>query len=1643
MAQRNETIKITIDSDNALRAFDALEARAKEVGKRLKEVNKELNDDSISDQRRGQLVRERKELMQMQKEYNAVLQNTVREYKNIESVLSNISGATYNELIRAQRQLNKEIKSAKPNTDEYIKMQEQLRLINERVEELKDGWKQQENQLVATMKRLAAYVAVYGSFNFVLGKLKELAKGWLELSDTLADVEKTTGLANKQLVMLSRDIDAIDTRTTQQEMHELAATAGQLGMSSREDVLGFVTAANQLTVALNELGRDGVESLAKVATLTGDIQRMGTEKALLAVGSSINQLSAESAASAGPIADFIRRVGGLAPLAKLTTADLAALGATADALGQPIEVASTAMNKFITTLITKTEDISYALNLDVDMMKNLIDSGDAMTAIIKVLEAVRVRGDEGALAGIFKELGSEGARMTQVFSTLANNTGFLKEQVAISKEAFEEATSATDEYNVKNETAAAIVERIGNTIREYFVNADYATGITGFLNKLLDLAKALTGTSNEAVALQSAVKALFLAFVIYSPVKGIVAMARALGTATAASNTLRGAWMKLSTAIKTNIIGLALTAVAAAVTGIVVAAKNWNKESKRLAAAIADLQQQEEGEKQRLQELTEEIKKTKEGTLERAEAIEQFNRKYGEYLGYNLSEKATVEELTSAYELLNRELELRYAKMIETETLKGPLEEYASEVTKIRRKLVDGFESLSARMGIDQKTLVSAVSEVAKAYAKEGKKLSATTSVFFARALGNISGLEGANAQHLQALVNNNIGNIKDLIEAERELLDAREYAAEKGGVAVTSAEENVAKARANAMKVMKDQVSQAATDTQALEEMNEKEMESLIEKGNSVLAYLKQQGSSEADAFQAQLDVIRKVYAGDAWGKALNLPGLKDAYGNLQNLNTASVDNLVTMYKELEDAGQKYTNVDFFNEIFGEKKRVKTIDEMHAFFKDYARQIKDRLKELGYTTAGNFDWSGDKGGDWKNKIKKEFEAAKSALLAYYKERETIIKQAYLDEEITAAEMNRRIAANEQEKSRALVDFYSVMLGEAKKYGIEIEKILEGKDLQKLAQFLTKLGPAMVDGMKLGREQSEGAIRDEAIKMREIIENALLEGDIFGKLENDFRSMLDELSLLTIEFGKNFIAVDDATAEKLISQLTRVADRAYTLTKQDLLVDSKGDESLTAFWTGVTDDQQKLIFEKLRGYYDSVLDMQKRYADRVRREWEQMYKQTGQQALYEANKQLIESGNVEPEGYKKGAGNYNRERGTIKAKATLEGARIQDEIAAYEKRLETLTEGSNEYISVQALIAQRTSELNAIIQQSEIDTTLLTIEQWQKRGEAAGEWAELIGESFTEVAILQKRANKARLDGDEETAKQLEAQAEESRQNSIKAALNKAIDMAKVWSMELGLKIMYNTLAKKSDEQTAAAGANATLKESLASIIAQGFKAAGKEVGSKGIAGLITGAAVIAAAAGLAAAAKTAVANMFPEAAEGVNGTSASAPKRKLTTGMLTYANGKYPVLGNDGVVYDAEYAGAGMATGVYKGAHVGIFSERQPEAVIDGKTTQRLVVDYPWLWNSILTLSKSGHLGYRTFADGNMGSVAGMQPVAQQAQMEAMQQTLAATAAAVAALTERLKQPIGAEVNYFGKGGIQQSTKRGGKWAARNRVGG
>ncbi len=1740
------------------------------------------------------------------------LKQANEESFDFEEVLKDINHASIEDLERAAKALEAKLRRMAPDTKAFIDEAQRLREVNARIDDLNDSLDEHDGVIKSVSKRLAAYVAVYGGFNFILGKLKEIAQANLELSDSLSDIQKTTGLAGESLRMLSRDIDAIDTRTSQEQLHQLAATAGQMGISVRTEVLGFVKASNQLNVALNELGEDGVLSLSKIAQLTGDVGRMGIEKSLLSIGSSINELSANSAASAGPIADFMRRVGGLAPVAKLATSDLAALGATADALGQPIEVAGTAMNKFIMSLVTNTEDIAYALNLDVKEMKRLIDTGQTMEAIVVVLEKLKSAGSEGgaALSGIFKELGGEGARITQVLSAMSQNTEFLRDQVELSAKSFREATSATNEYNVKNESAAAIWERIGNTFREAFVNADYENAITSALKVLLKFTKALTDGSNAGLVMRNVL--LALAVQVMAVGTGLNKMVKSLFVTKQGTTSLTQAWHKLNAAMRANAFGLILGA-ALAVYNII---KKWNQEQKALTAHVHELTTALNKEKDALKGVNDELKRVEgvEDAKEQLEArnslIKRINSEYGMYLEYQLNEAAGYKEIAAALELVNQQLDLKYAKQIYEKRMEKATESYESATDKPGENLVNklsktaiGDEVYSAygkMLGIikelareseDTKTSLKLLGPEMQAIAKAFPQLQMSdlsdihqqilkiynAEVEYNQAAKRALSEENANvireteevAAAQAAFVDANKANMEKLIAMpvtsmdEKQLHDHYKQILDYGEVLLADAQKKYDKRKAE-LDAKKEAIDSGDVSLMAKFGFSTED--------NPIEAFDYQASLDAAhreffDPIKAQLDPIIKAYEGDAWGKALNIQGMQEALGTMKNLGTASVDDLVKTYKTLESVGQKYTTADLFNAHFGTA--FKTRDEMLKAMKDNAEQVKNQLKELGYTTSGNFDWSTEKGrSNAEKEYKKQLEAAKSALKAYYEEQETIIKQAYLDREITHEEMTRRISKNEQEQSEAFVDLYNVLLGEAKKYGTNLDEILKGKNLQKLGGFLRALGPAMVDGMKKGRAESEGAIRDEAIAMRQIIEKAMLEGDVFGKLERDFRETLDELSLLARNFGSSFDAIDANMADGLVKELMALSDQAYTVNEEGLKKLALQNTEYADWWNQVEDEQLTLLLQKLQGFYDDRLDVQRKYIQKAQREWQQQYKQSGGEAQdtadtkameerYETGKQAAEKKYTEGKqmvgqeefrqsamsslGSVKSGADYRSERATIQANAGLEVEKIESDtqlelekisktaeietrkidsnIASLEEKLkaralainaelakiiemermvlagmdpnadpeayaaqaavvsglestavkQAVDSGDAESVALsgeidtkvsdrKAIEAQATLDANAVIAQSELDTNAIIVqsaqettqsvlEQWQKRAESLSGWAEMVGETMGEVWMLEKQANDARARGDEETAKELENQAKESRQNLVKEALNKAIDMAKVWAMELGFKVMYNALAKKSDEDVAASGAKATLKGALADIIANGFKGAGKEVGSKGMAGLITGAVIIAAAAGLAALAKSAVNNMFPEATEGVSDAEASTPKRKLTTGMLTYAEGKYPVLGDDGVVYDAEYAGANMRTGVYRKPHFGIFAEKQPEMVIDGKTTQRLVLNYPEVYNGILQLSRTGRMGMRTYADGNVVEFAAaseqqaLQQQQQAMQMEAMNQTLAATAAAVAALTRRLDQPINATVNRYGKGGSLETETKAKRWEQRMRV--
>lgn len=298
---------------------------------------------------------------------------------------------------------------------------------------------------------------------FLIGIIPGLISKAGKLSDSLADVRKTTGMTRAEVEGLNSDLKKMDTRTSREELRKLASEAGKLGKESTEDVLAFVSAADKITVALGEdLGADAVTKIGKI-TQTFDLEKLyGTEQAMLKVGSAVNSIGAASNANEKNIVEFTYRTQGLASAAGIAVGDILGYAATLDMAGQSMEVGATVTNKLFVALGTDVPKFAKLAKMGVQDFAKLLQT-DANEALIRVLE--NVKGNNKGLLGmaeILKKLGLEGQESVNVVSALANNTETLRQQQELGNEEVRKGTSILEEFNIKNNTTAAILEKISH-----------------------------------------------------------------------------------------------------------------------------------------------------------------------------------------------------------------------------------------------------------------------------------------------------------------------------------------------------------------------------------------------------------------------------------------------------------------------------------------------------------------------------------------------------------------------------------------------------------------------------------------------------------------------------------------------------------------------------------------------------------------------------------------------------------------------------------------------------------------------------------------------------------------------------------------------------------------------------------------------------------------------------------------------------------------------------------------------------------------------------------------------------------------------------------------------------------------------------
>lgn len=656
----------------------------------LKKHMKDLHDQMAQLEQDGKA--NTKEYRELQKTYKQLDQQTKQqtfEFERYDKVMRNLSGSSVRQLRQALKALKKEMELYSSDDPHLDILRNKIKAVQDQINEATGTVKEHGNSWQDALKGMVAFAAGFEVLDTLKDKLQQVIEKTFEFGDAQANVKKVTGLNDKGIADLSNRLAKLDTRTTLTDLQNLAYEGGKLGIGQYgvQGLESYVRAANQIKVALgDDLGEDAMLPLAKMGEVMGLFNGTAesVEKGILQIGSAINELTQSSSSSGSAIVDFGTRVQGMAAYLKLSTADMLALGSAADAAGLSMETSGTAFSMFLSALQKSPGAIEKALKIEDGTINQLVNSGKTMDAILLILDKMKEAGNMHNLEDAFKALGSEGARMVGVLATMSQKVDMVREHVDVSRTAFKEATSVTNEYNVQNETAAAIMERANNMWNNLFVNTDGVDNVKGMAQSWYNLSKAITTNSVVMASAKMTFEMLRLAiqgiiallpilltllmtnglvkaFSVLGPM--VVSFARtfvanftliraSLEGSTMAAGRLTIAWRTMTLAMKANVIMLAVSVVAE----LAYAIYNLTQKTDEAHNAVVDFSRdvadaglQSAAAEAKVRRFADQIERAGKNEKERNRAISAFNKQFGQYMSHLLTEKSTAKDVADAY----------------------------------------------------------------------------------------------------------------------------------------------------------------------------------------------------------------------------------------------------------------------------------------------------------------------------------------------------------------------------------------------------------------------------------------------------------------------------------------------------------------------------------------------------------------------------------------------------------------------------------------------------------------------------------------------------------------------------------------------------------------------------------------------------------------------------------------------------------------------------------------------------------------------------------------------------------------------------------------------------------------------------------
>lgn len=394
--------------------------------------------------------------------------------EQLRQTLNNLSGATYNQLKTAHAALKRDLQQLVPGTQQYNRTVELLRQTTVRMKAVESQWNGELSVRPGLFSRASRALNKYflmltASFTSVTALIaagRKSIQAFAQLEDAEAKVRKYTGLTADEVVRLRHELASIDTRTSQMELTELAASAGRLGIKGVENLKKFVDASDKINLSLGEdLGKEAVTNIGKLANLFGEDKRLGLDKAMLSTASAVTVLAKNSTACEPYLVEFSSRMGGVAATMNIAQSSILGMASALDQNMQKVEMSATAMQTLMVNMFRDPARFARIAGFEVKAFTDLLNT-DANEAVVQFLEALHTKGGFEELAPLFADMQMQGKRAIQVISTLAGHTDQLREAQELAAEAYADGNEYLHEFNIMNETTQAKLEKNRKRLQE-------------------------------------------------------------------------------------------------------------------------------------------------------------------------------------------------------------------------------------------------------------------------------------------------------------------------------------------------------------------------------------------------------------------------------------------------------------------------------------------------------------------------------------------------------------------------------------------------------------------------------------------------------------------------------------------------------------------------------------------------------------------------------------------------------------------------------------------------------------------------------------------------------------------------------------------------------------------------------------------------------------------------------------------------------------------------------------------------------------------------------------------------------------------------------------------------------------------------